>query len=55
MVQYGIRFENDAQAETFMYQVAEEVARRLDSIEVKGKSLTLKASGTFRHLYTTRS
>ncbi|KAI0781503.1 DNA repair protein [Trametes elegans] len=41
-INYGIRFENNEQAETFIYQMAEEVARRLDSVEARGRSLTLK-------------
>lgn len=40
--QYGIRFENDDQVEVFIHQMSEEVARRLDAIGVKGRSLTLK-------------
>lgn len=40
--QYGIRFENNEQAETFIYQMAEEVSRRLKSIDMRGRSLTLK-------------
>lgn len=40
--QYGIRFENNQQAQGFMFQLAEEVARRLDAIEMRGRSLTLK-------------
>ena len=40
--QYGIRFENNEQAETFVYQMAEEVSRRLKSIDMRGRSLTLK-------------
>ena len=40
--QYGIRFENDDQVEAFIHQMSEEVARRLDAIGVKGRSLTLK-------------
>ena len=40
--QYGIRFENNEQAEAFVYQMAEEVARRLDNINMRGRSLTLK-------------
>ena len=40
--QYGIRFENDDQVETFIHQMSEEVARRLNAIGVKGRSLTLK-------------
>lgn len=40
--QYGIRFENNPQAEKFIFQMAEEVARRLDSIDSRGRSLTIK-------------
>ncbi|OJT06249.1 DNA repair protein REV1 [Trametes pubescens] len=41
-INYGIRFENNEQAEAFVYQMAEEVSRRLNSIEMRGRSLTLK-------------
>ncbi|KAI9069486.1 DNA repair protein [Trametes sanguinea] len=41
-INYGIRFENNEQAETFIYQMAEEVSRRLNSIDMCGRSLTLK-------------
>ncbi|THG97509.1 hypothetical protein EW026_g4505 [Hermanssonia centrifuga] len=41
-INYGIRFENNEQAEAFIYQLAEEVARRLDNIDMRGRSLTLK-------------
>ncbi|GBE82816.1 DNA repair protein [Sparassis crispa] len=41
-INYGIRFENNEQAETFIYQMAAEVARRLNSIDTRGRSLTLK-------------
>ncbi|KAH9948124.1 DNA repair protein [Amylocystis lapponica] len=41
-INYGIRFENNTQAETFVYQMAEEVAKRLDDIDMRGRSLTLK-------------
>lgn len=40
--QYGIRFENNEQAEEFIRQMAVEVARRLDAVEMRGRSLTLK-------------
>jgi len=40
--QYGIRFEKDDQVESFIHQMSEEVARRLDAIDMKGQSLTLK-------------
>jgi len=41
-IQYGIRFEKDDQVESFIHQMSEEVARRLDAIDMKGRSLTLK-------------
>ncbi|EMD34309.1 hypothetical protein CERSUDRAFT_107516 [Gelatoporia subvermispora B] len=41
-VNYGIRFESNEQVETFLYQLAEETARRLDAIDMRGRSLTLK-------------
>ncbi|KAI0046939.1 DNA repair protein [Auriscalpium vulgare] len=41
-INYGIRFENNEQAEAFLHQMAEEVTRRLNSVSMKGKSLTLK-------------
>ncbi|KAG6333520.1 hypothetical protein ID866_5566 [Astraeus odoratus] len=41
-INYGVRFEDNDQAETFIYRMAEEVARRLDDISMRGRSLTLK-------------
>lgn len=41
-INYGIRFENDDQAKAFIYQMAEEVSRRLNAINMCGRSLTLK-------------
>ncbi|KAA1475810.1 DNA repair protein [Dentipellis sp. KUC8613] len=41
-INYGIRFESSEQAEAFIYQMAEEVRRRLESVNSKGRSLTLK-------------
>ncbi|KAF9009538.1 hypothetical protein BDQ17DRAFT_1421710 [Cyathus striatus] len=41
-INYGIRFENNEQAEAFMYQMAVEIKRRLDAIDMVGRSLTLK-------------
>lgn len=40
--QYGIRFENNEQAEQFIYQMAAEVKKRLDTIDMVGRSITLK-------------
>ena len=37
-----MRFDNDEQVETFVFQLAEEVARRLTTIGMLGRSLTLK-------------
>ena len=42
LTQYGIRFENNDQAKAFLYQMAEEVSRRLNAINMCGRSLTLK-------------
>ncbi|KAI0823867.1 hypothetical protein BC628DRAFT_1323948 [Trametes gibbosa] len=41
-INYGIRFENNEQAEAFVYQMAEEVSKRLNSIKMRGRSFTLK-------------
>ncbi|KAH9842469.1 DNA repair protein [Rhodofomes roseus] len=41
-INYGIRFENNSQTEAFIFQMAEEVARRLDNIDMRGRSLMLK-------------
>lgn len=41
-INYGIRFENDDQAKAFIHQMAEEVSRRLNAINMCGRSLTLK-------------
>ncbi|KAF8162778.1 hypothetical protein B0H34DRAFT_650257 [Crassisporium funariophilum] len=41
-INYGIRFENNEQAETFIRQMASEVKRRLDAIDMVGRSITLK-------------
>ncbi|KAF9228819.1 DNA repair protein [Gyrodon lividus] len=41
-INYGIRFENNEQAEEFIYRMAEEVARRLENTSMRGRSITLK-------------
>lgn len=41
-INYGIRFQNNEEAEKFMYQLAEEVGRRLDKIDMRGRSMTVK-------------
>ncbi|TFK45623.1 DNA repair protein [Heliocybe sulcata] len=41
-INYGIRFQNNEEAETFMHQLAEELGRRLDKIDMKGRSMTVK-------------
>ncbi|KAK0187197.1 hypothetical protein F5146DRAFT_766832 [Armillaria mellea] len=41
-INYGIRFENNEQAETFIRQMAVEVTKRLDDANTLGRSITLK-------------
>ncbi|TFK20124.1 DNA repair protein [Coprinopsis marcescibilis] len=41
-INYGIRFENNTQAEEFISQMAAEVKKRLDAVGMVGRSLTLK-------------
>ncbi|KAK7467413.1 deoxycytidyl transferase [Stygiomarasmius scandens] len=41
-INYGIRFENNEQVETFIHQMAGEVKRRMEEIKVLGRSITLK-------------
>jgi len=41
-IQYGIRFENNDQAETFIRQMATEIKKRLDAVGMVGRLLTLK-------------
>ncbi|KAG8803064.1 deoxycytidyl transferase [Serendipita sp. 398] len=41
-INFGIRFENNAQAELFMQELGEEVSSRLKAIDMKGRQLTLK-------------
>ncbi|KAF8884479.1 hypothetical protein BD779DRAFT_1536645 [Infundibulicybe gibba] len=41
-INYGIRFSNNDQAEAFIHQMAAEVAKRLDEINMVGRSITLK-------------
>ncbi|KAF5373889.1 hypothetical protein D9758_000797 [Tetrapyrgos nigripes] len=41
-INYGIRFENNEQVETFIHQMANEVTRRMEEIKVLGRSITLK-------------
>ncbi|EKM56092.1 uncharacterized protein PHACADRAFT_174265 [Phanerochaete carnosa HHB-10118-sp] len=41
-INYGIRFDNNEQVETFIFQLAGEVSRRLNEIDMRGRSLTLK-------------
>jgi DNA repair protein REV1 len=42
LLQYGIRFENNEQAEAFVQQMSVEVKKRLDAIDMVGRSITLK-------------
>ncbi|EEB96304.1 hypothetical protein MPER_04583 [Moniliophthora perniciosa FA553] len=41
-INYGIRFETNVQVEAFIYQMAAEVSRRMNEIQVLGRSITLK-------------
>ncbi|KAK7688879.1 hypothetical protein QCA50_007570 [Cerrena zonata] len=41
-INYGIRFENNQQAEIFVFQLAQEVSKRMKDIDVLGRSLTVK-------------
>lgn len=41
-VNWGIRFRNQEEAETFMYSLCEELSRRLVEQNVKGKQITMK-------------
>jgi hypothetical protein len=41
-VQYGIRFQNDTEVDSFMRKLSEEVHKRLKKEDLRGKSITLK-------------
>ncbi|PBK98552.1 DNA repair protein [Armillaria gallica] len=41
-INYGIRFESNEQAETFIHQMAVEVTKRLNDVNMLGRSITLK-------------
>ncbi|XP_022180311.1 DNA repair protein REV1 [Myzus persicae] len=41
-VNYGIRFQNKEESEKFVRQLCDEVEKRLNDIEMKGKTVTLK-------------
>lgn len=41
-VNYGIRFQNHQEMETFVKQLAGEVEKRLEEVKMKGKCITLK-------------
>jgi len=41
-VNYGIRFQNKEESENFVRQLCNEVEKRLDDIEMNGKTVTLK-------------
>lgn len=42
ITQFGIRFQDNAEAEKFIRDLGKEVSRRLVEINMKGRSLTLK-------------
>ncbi|XP_077152658.1 DNA repair protein REV1 [Ranitomeya variabilis] len=41
-INYGIRFTKTREAEAFLMNLSEEIQRRLESVKMKGKKLTLK-------------
>ncbi|XP_056411942.1 DNA repair protein REV1 [Hyla sarda] len=41
-INYGIRFTKTSEAEAFLINLSEEIQRRLESVKMKGKKLTLK-------------
>ncbi|XP_075708747.1 DNA repair protein REV1 [Rhinoderma darwinii] len=41
-INYGIRFTQTNEAESFLINISEEIQRRLESVKMKGKKLTLK-------------
>jgi len=41
-VNYGIRFQNKEESDNFVRQLCNEVEKRLDDIEMNGKTVTLK-------------
>ena len=41
-IQYGIRFQNDAEVNSFMHKLSEEVHKRLKKEDLRGRSITLK-------------
>ncbi|KAI3613187.1 dna polymerase iv [Moniliophthora roreri] len=41
-INYGIRFETNEQVEAFIHRMAAEVSRRMNEIQVLGRSITLK-------------
>ncbi|KAF9028865.1 hypothetical protein BDP27DRAFT_1387042 [Rhodocollybia butyracea] len=41
-INYGIRFQKNEEVQTFLRQMAKEVAKRLDAIQRRGRSITLK-------------
>ncbi|KAM9321622.1 DNA repair protein REV1 [Gastrophryne carolinensis] len=41
-INYGIRFTQSSEADTFLKNLSEEIQRRLESVKMKGRKLTLK-------------
>jgi len=41
-VNYGIRFQNKEESENFVKQLCDEIEKRLDDVEMIGKTITLK-------------
>jgi DNA repair protein REV1 len=41
-LQYGIRFQDDSEVDSFMRKLSEEVHKRLKKEDLRGRSITLK-------------
>ena len=41
-MQYGIRFQDDSEVDSFMRKLSEEVHKRLKKENLRGRSITLK-------------
>lgn len=50
-VNYGIRFKNKEESENFIKQLCEEVEKRLDDVEMNGKTVTLKLMVLFMNFF----
>lgn len=50
-VNYGIRFQNKEETESFIKQLCNEVEKRLNDAEMLGKGVTLKLMVFIMHFY----